>query len=113
MKLRVLRFRGDENGDVGVGIFPQRKKILICRLCFGGVALQCIGAGEAEMGECSDRGIRDDTAVVQYFLKLLHCLLAPVQEKKGQATKPHGVEITSPTNLRPWEGQFVRSCNLK
>jgi hypothetical protein len=35
------------------------------------------------MRECSDRRIRDDTAVVQYFLKLLDCLVAPVQEKKG------------------------------
>ncbi len=29
MKLRVLRLGSDENGDVGVGVFPQREKILI------------------------------------------------------------------------------------
>ena len=33
LQLRVLRFRSDENGDVGVGVgvFPQREEILIGR----------------------------------------------------------------------------------
>jgi hypothetical protein len=29
IQLGVLRFRGDENGNVGVGVFPQREEILI------------------------------------------------------------------------------------
>jgi len=35
LKLRVLRFRSDENGDVRVGVFPEREEILIGRLGFG------------------------------------------------------------------------------
>src|ERR1700686_2151414 len=53
-QLCVLGFRGDENGNVRVGVFPKREEILICRLGFCGVALQHTGAGEAEMGECAD-----------------------------------------------------------
>ena len=37
LKLCVLRFLQD--GNVGVGVFPQRQEILIRALCFGGVAL--------------------------------------------------------------------------
>jgi len=38
LQLRVLRFRSDENRNVGVGIFPKREEILIGRLDSGGVA---------------------------------------------------------------------------
>jgi hypothetical protein len=41
MQLRVLRFRSDENGNVRVGVFPQRQEILIGR--FGGIALYGVG----------------------------------------------------------------------
>jgi len=43
LKLRVLSFGGDEDGDVGIGVLPQREEILIGRLGFGGVALHGIG----------------------------------------------------------------------
>jgi hypothetical protein len=45
LELGVFRFRGDEDGDIGVGVFPQREEVLICRSCFGGVALQGVGTG--------------------------------------------------------------------
>jgi hypothetical protein len=54
LQLRILRFRCDKDGNVRVGILPQREEILIGRLGFGSVALQDIGAGEAEMRECGD-----------------------------------------------------------
>ena len=43
-QLGVLGFRGDEDGDVGIGVFPERKEFVIRDACFGGVALQVIGA---------------------------------------------------------------------
>ena len=49
MKLCVLAFRGDEDGNVGIGVFSEREEILIGRLGFGGVALQGGGAGEAHV----------------------------------------------------------------
>ena len=42
------------NGDVGVGVFPQREEIFVGGLRFGGVALQYIGTSKSEMGECAD-----------------------------------------------------------
>ena len=49
MQLRGLGFRGDEDGDVGVGVFPQRQEILICGAGFGCVALQDASACKAEV----------------------------------------------------------------
>ena len=46
MKLRVPRFRGDEYGNVGVGVVPEHEEILIARLGFDGVTLRQLGAGE-------------------------------------------------------------------
>ena len=53
-QLCVLRLRSDENRNIRVGVFPERKEILIGRLGFGGVALHGKGTGELEMRECSD-----------------------------------------------------------
>ncbi len=49
--LGVFRLGFFQDGNVGVSIFPQREKILIGCLGFGGVALQQVSAGEAEMRE--------------------------------------------------------------
>jgi hypothetical protein len=38
-QLGVLRFGSDEDGDVRVGVFPERQEIVIGRLGLGGVAL--------------------------------------------------------------------------
>src|ERR1022692_444280 len=54
LQLRVLCLGLLQDGYVGVGVFPEREEILICRLGFGGVALQGVGATELEMRECSD-----------------------------------------------------------
>jgi hypothetical protein len=43
LQLRVLSFRRDENGDIGVPIFPEREEILIRSASFRGVALYCVG----------------------------------------------------------------------
>jgi hypothetical protein len=42
---RVLRLGFFQDGNVGVGVFPEREEILIRRLGFGGVALHGIGSG--------------------------------------------------------------------
>ena len=54
MQLRILGLGLLKDGNVGVGIFPQRQEILICRFGFRGVALQHVGAGETDMDQCAD-----------------------------------------------------------
>jgi hypothetical protein len=49
VQFRVLRFCCNEDGNVRVGILPEREEILIGRLGFGGVALDGIGSADLEM----------------------------------------------------------------
>jgi hypothetical protein len=42
-QLGVLRFGGDEDGDVWVGVFPEREEILVSGECLGAIAPQRIG----------------------------------------------------------------------
>ena len=76
IKLRVLRFGSDEDGNVRVGVFPEGEKILIGGLGFCGVALQRVGAGEAEMRESADWFADHQTGAIQDSLKLGGCQFA-------------------------------------
>jgi hypothetical protein len=57
-QFRVLGLGLLKDGDVGVGVFPEREEILISGAGFGGVALQGIGASEAEMRKGDDGALR-------------------------------------------------------
>lgn len=69
-QLRVLCFGFLEDGDIGVGVFPERLEILICRLGVGGVALHDIGPTELEMRQCADGFVEHNPAMVEDFLEL-------------------------------------------
>jgi len=46
--LGVLRFRSDEDGDVRVGVFPQREEILIRGAGFRSVTLRGVRTGKSQ-----------------------------------------------------------------
>ena len=73
MQFRVLRLGLLQDRDVGVGVFPERDEVLICQLCFGGIAGESVGTGEAEM--CKGLIQRDwvNSAMIQDFLELGCC----------------------------------------
>ena len=52
-------------GEVGVGVFPEREEVVIGGLRFDHIALQGVGAGEAEMGQLPLRRQWPDAAMVQ------------------------------------------------
>ena len=58
-----------QNGDVGVGIFPEGEEILISGSCFGGVALHREGSPDLQMRECANGGVQHNPAVVENFLE--------------------------------------------
>jgi hypothetical protein len=78
LQLRVLGFGSFKDGNVGVGIFPEREEILIRGSGFGGVALQCVGTGETEMAEYADGFIERNAARVEDFLELGYSVVAVV-----------------------------------
>ena len=49
MKPRVLRLGSDKNGDIRVGLLPERKEILISGSCLAGFPLLDTGLGEHEV----------------------------------------------------------------
>jgi hypothetical protein len=53
LQLRVLRLGLLQNGDVGIGVFPEGEEIQIGSASFRAIALEGIGAGEAETGDQS------------------------------------------------------------
>ena len=46
MQLRVLRFRFLQNGDVRIGVFPEREEVLVGGECTdaGGIGIRSLGA---------------------------------------------------------------------
>ena len=66
----ILQFIDGLRGDVqvtfvGVGLFPQRQKILVRPARLRRVPLQHIGAAQSKMRQCSQWGIQNNGAVVQ------------------------------------------------
>ena len=70
LQLRVLRLSLFQDGDVGVGVFPQREEILIRGVGLRRIALQGIGAGAAEMRERTDGFHDHKAAMVEELLEL-------------------------------------------
>ncbi len=56
-----------------VGVFPEREKILIGTLGFGGVALHGVGSTNLKTSNRADRSVPYNSAVVQDFLEFSRC----------------------------------------
>ena len=59
-----------QDGDVGVGVFPEGEESGVGGAGFWGVADEAIGAGETEMGQSADGFIAHHAMPIQDFLKL-------------------------------------------
>ena len=70
LQLGVFRLGFLQNGDVGIGVFPQREEILIRGAGFDGVALHGIRSSDLKMGECADGFVDYDSTMVEDFLEL-------------------------------------------
>jgi hypothetical protein len=70
LQLGVFGFCSDEDGDIGVGIFPEREEIVVGGASLRRVALQCIGAGKAEVRDGSRFTRPYQPSTAENFLKL-------------------------------------------
>src|ERR1017187_10230011 len=94
LQLSVLRFGLLKDGNVGVGVFPEDKEILIggFRLC--GIALQGVGASKLQMRQRT-YGVADyDPAMVENFLELSGGFGALVRGQIGEATHINRIQAT-------------------
>src|SRR5450432_4051968 len=65
------------------------------------------------MRQCTDRRIRDNTSMLQDFLKRFSGLRSPALEKESKSAKPNWVDRTPSADLRSRKGQLIRPRNLK
>src|SRR5438876_1281564 len=70
LQLRVLRLGFLQNGDVGVGVFPEGEEVLVRALCFCTVGCHRVGTSELKTRQRSRPAVPDDPAVVENLLKL-------------------------------------------
>src|SRR6516165_6601546 len=70
LQLCVFRLGLLQDGDVGVGVFPECKEVLIRGTGLRGVALQHISANEAKMGKRTDGLVQDEAAMIENLLEL-------------------------------------------
>src|ERR1700686_625864 len=87
----VLRLGLLQDGAVGVGVFPEREEILIRGTGLGSVVLQHIGAGQAEMSECSNCFVLHNTALVKDFLELNRGFAALMRRQIRSSTHIGGI----------------------
>src|SRR5436309_12794274 len=73
LQLPVLYLGFLQDGDVGVGVFPEREEILVRALRFGGVACHRVGTSELKTRQCSGHKVHDDAAMVEELLELCSC----------------------------------------
>ena len=70
LQLPVLRLGMLQDGDVGVGVFPEGEEVLILGSGLHRIAGEGVGTGEAETSEGTSRKVDDDAATVNHFLEL-------------------------------------------
>jgi hypothetical protein len=68
VQLGVFGFCGYEDGDIGVGVFPEREEIVVGGTSLCCVALQGIGAGKTEVREGSRFTRPYNPSMVENFL---------------------------------------------
>src|ERR1700730_9647261 len=91
LQLGVLRLGLLQDGDVVVGVFPEGEEILIAGFRFGGVAGECIGPSETEMGKRAEREVQHQAAMVEEVLEFDGSCVAVVCEKISLSAKVSGV----------------------
>ena len=105
-QLSEFHLRLFQNRDIGVGIFPECKEVLIGGACFGRILLDSIGAGEVEMGQSTRCAVLHQAAVVEDLLELGGGRSALAVGQVSLATNVNRIKAGI-TNSR---GQLVRSC---
>src|SRR2546425_13266408 len=70
LQLRVFRFGLLQDGDVGVGVFPEREEVLVGGASLSSVAGERVGTGKAEMGQRPEWEIQYDSTMFEELLKL-------------------------------------------
>src|SRR5580700_7020027 len=103
LQLRVLGFRSDENGNIGVGVLPQFQEVLEGFSSSRRVARERGGARQPQVGkrvELPPIGVLPSTApigalVIQDFFELSRCLSAFTEAQVSQAPQVRRIGVST------------------
>jgi hypothetical protein len=91
LQLLVFRFRSNEDGDIGVRIFPERQEILIRGAGFRGVSLHGIRSADLEMRQHTDGFVEHHAAMVEDFLEFGRGFAALMRAQVSLGADIHGI----------------------
>ena len=104
LQLRVLGLGLLQDGDVGVGVFPESEEFLIGRFRFRRIARHGIGATDLKMRQRSGHKVSHDAPVIQQLLELGGCRGAVVRQQVRLPAHVRGVQVV---DGRSGPAQFV------
>lgn len=119
VQLCVLRRGLLQDGNTGIGVFPEDEEILISSLGFDGVAGECVAARETQVRQPADGIVYDDAGMIENFLELGCCRPAlayreirvasqiPTTKKRLVTLEQVCIEsgaLRSPVSIRVWTG---------
>src|SRR5215831_15415505 len=107
LQLCVFLFGSFKNGDICIGVFPEREKILIRGPCFNGVALHGISTTELQMSQCPDGLVDHNSAMIEDFLKLRGCFAAVMRSKVRLASHIDRIQIGPVVKAECWQAKFI------
>ncbi len=88
-ELGVFGFGREQDGDVGVGVFPEGEEILVGGAGFGVVSLEGIGTGQVELGHGVETADDVEPAMIENFLEFHGGFRAIVHLEVGAAAGVH------------------------
>src|SRR5215470_1661943 len=94
-QIRVFFFGFDKNGDVGIGVFPKREKILIRCAGLSGLALQRVRAAQRKTRKRSDGLIENDSSMVEDFLEFRRGFTSLMGSQMSLPTHIHDAKAVS------------------
>src|SRR5271156_434667 len=101
LQLRKLRLGFFKDGNVGIGVLPEGKEILVGGFGFGSVARHRVGAAEAKMRQSSERKVDHNAAMVQKLLELGGCRGSIMFQKVSFAAHVRGIHSPQLKLWRP------------
>jgi hypothetical protein len=90
LQRRVLRLGLLQNGNVGIGVFPESEEILVGSPCLSSVSRQQVRPRQFQVRECTDGFVHNETGMIENLLELsgssgalVHCQIRLASQVNG------------------------------
>jgi hypothetical protein len=113
LQLGVFRPGLFQDGDGGIGVFPQREEILVGRLCLVLISRQDECSAQLQVRQSTCWITNNDAAMIGDFLEFRSGFGAPVRGQIGLATHIDGIKYAKETHKAAgWRAQLIGRSGL-